>query len=64
MKSARNWDCTSPEADSLPFLPPAGTGHSQERHEPAPARVHGDVQHETGPGRADGDLQEAHQGLS
>lgn len=42
----------------------AGAGHSQERHEPPPARVHGDVQHETGLGRADGDLPPAHQRLS
>lgn len=38
----------------------AGAGHSQERHEPSLARVHGDVFHETRPGRPDGDLQEAH----
>lgn len=38
------------------FLFPDGVGHSQERHEPPPARVHGDVQHEEGSGRADGDL--------
>ncbi|MEQ2213380.1 hypothetical protein XENOCAPTIV_014114, partial [Xenoophorus captivus] len=38
----------------------AGTGHSQERHEPPPARVHGDVFHEERAGCSDGDLQETH----
>lgn len=38
----------------------AGTGYSQERHEPPPARVHGDVFDEERPGRPDGDLQETH----
>lgn len=46
------------------FLPlcasSAGTGHSEERHEPPPARVHGDVFNEERPGCPDGDLQEAH----
>lgn len=42
------------------FLAPAGTGHSQEWHEQAPAWVHGDVLHETRAGCSDGDLQEAH----
>lgn len=43
----------------LSLLSPDGTGHGQERHEPAPARVHGDVLDEERPGRTDGDLQEA-----
>ena len=41
-------------------LTTAGAGHGQERHEPAPARVHGDVLHEEGSRCSDGDLQEAH----
>uniref|UniRef100_A0A4W6FSK2 Intermediate filament family orphan 1 n=1 Tax=Lates calcarifer TaxID=8187 RepID=A0A4W6FSK2_LATCA len=37
-----------------------GTGDSEERHEPSPARVHGDVFDEKRAGRPDGDLQETH----
>lgn len=63
---AQNSSSCIPEPDMrvngcVVFCPAsAGTGYSQERHEPPPARVHGDVFDEERAGRPDGDLQETH----